>query len=83
MAMLIYRSLTGINGFSGIPTEPEGQISLNVNLIISPGGKVGIEARIFHRSPLMCDHRFDNGEYLLLLVARQSGNGLRAGVRGG
>jgi RHS repeat-associated protein len=36
-------SMTGINGFSGYPGGPAGAIRLNVNLIVTPDGKVGIE----------------------------------------
>jgi hypothetical protein len=35
--------MTGINGFSGYPGAPDGAIVLNVNLVVTPDGKVGIE----------------------------------------
>jgi hypothetical protein len=35
--------MTGVNGFSGFPGAPEGTITLNVNLVVTPDGKVGIE----------------------------------------
>jgi RHS repeat-associated protein len=35
---------TGDNGFSGLPGAPAGQIQINVNLIVTPDGKVGIES---------------------------------------
>jgi len=36
-------TMTGVNGFSGFPGAPAGAITLNVNLVITPDGKVGIE----------------------------------------
>lgn len=36
-------TMTGINGFSGMPGAPAGEITLNVNLVVTPDGKVGIE----------------------------------------
>ena len=36
-------TMTGVNGFSGLPGAPAGAITLNVNLIVTPDGKVGIE----------------------------------------
>lgn len=36
-------TITGINGWSGAPGAPEGDIRLNVNLVVTPDGKVGIE----------------------------------------
>jgi hypothetical protein len=36
-------TMTGINGFSELPGAPAGEITLNVNLVVTPDGKVGIE----------------------------------------
>jgi RHS repeat-associated protein len=36
-------TMTGINGFSSVPGAPQGEITLNVNLVVTPDGKVGIE----------------------------------------
>jgi RHS repeat-associated protein len=36
-------TMTGINGFSGYPGAPAGAITLNVNLVVTPDGKVGVE----------------------------------------
>lgn len=35
--------ITGTNAFSGLPGAPEGHIQINVNLIVTPDGRVGIE----------------------------------------
>ncbi|HEV7747809.1 MAG TPA: discoidin domain-containing protein [Pyrinomonadaceae bacterium] len=35
--------ITGTNAFSGVPGAPEGHIQINVNLLVTPDGKVGIE----------------------------------------
>jgi RHS repeat-associated protein len=36
-------TMTGVNGFSGFPGAPAGAITLNVNLVVTPDGKVGVE----------------------------------------
>ena len=35
--------ITGVNGFSGWPGAPKGDIKINLNLIVTPDGKVGID----------------------------------------
>jgi len=35
--------ITGDNGLAGVPGAPEGKIQININLIVTPDGRVGIE----------------------------------------
>jgi len=35
--------ITGESGLAGVPGAPEGKIQINVNLIVTPDGRVGIE----------------------------------------
>jgi hypothetical protein len=39
----IHLTMTGTNGWSGTPGAPQGEIQVNVNLVVTPDGKVGIE----------------------------------------
>ena len=36
--------IKGVNAFSGLPGAPKGAIQINLNLVVTPDGKVGIES---------------------------------------